>query len=186
MSTELPGWDESTRPHAPSPGHLDAHMQAQGGHLRAIHDMYRSNLSQVRSVLDRIGDGALDVGEARAAVNQVGLRATYEQLGSFCGQMCQMVEVHHSIEDAHMYPALAATPSGDALAPVLGRLAEEHLVVHAMLVRLDEVLVVLPDAPERIGEVQVLFEHLQVLLESHFTYEEDELCDPLGYHGVMV
>lgn len=35
------------------------------------------------------------------AVHAVGLRATYEQLGSFCGQLCRGIEMHHRIEDAH-------------------------------------------------------------------------------------
>ena len=180
----LPGWDDSRRPHAPSPVGLTPADRARGRHLAAIHDMYRSHLAQVRIVLDRVQAQALELGAARAAVHAMGLRATYEQLGSFCGQACSMVEVHHTFEDVRMYPALRDADPG--LGPVLDRLTEEHHVVHAVLVALDAELVTLVDQPDRLGRVRELFEHLETLLLSHFRYEEDELCDPLGQQALLL
>jgi hypothetical protein len=159
-------------------------MRARGRHLAQIHDMYRSHLAQVRAVLDRIAAGALEVGEAREAVHAMGLRATYEQLGAFCGQACHLVEVHHTIEDTSMYPLLRDADAD--LGAVLDRLGVEHVVVHQVLVALDDELVALVDDPSRLTRVRELFAHLQTLLLDHFAYEEDELCDPLGYYGVLV
>jgi hemerythrin HHE cation binding domain-containing protein len=177
----LPGWDESRRPRG---GARTGTMWGQGRHLVEIHDHYRSSLAQVRLVLARVARQGLDVGAARAAVHQMGLRKTYEQLGSFCGQACAMVEVHHTFEDVRMYPALRGADPG--LAPVLDRLTEEHHVVHAVLVALDAELVALVDEPDRLSRVRQLFEHLEGLLLSHFRYEEDELCGPLGQHALLI
>ena len=112
---------------------------ARGDHLRQVHDMYRRGLAQVGDVLEQVRSGQLSVGEARGAVNALGVRVTFEQLGSFCGQLCQSVETHHSIEDAHLYPALRA--ADPALDPVLDRLDLEHRVIHDVLERFDRVLV---------------------------------------------
>lgn len=180
----LPAWDESRRPHAQPPVGLTPAERARGRHLAAIHDMYRSHLAQVRLVLDRVDAQTLELGAARASVHAMGLRATYEQLGSFCGQACSMVEVHHTFEDVRMYPALRGADPG--LGPVLDRLTEEHQVVHAVLVALDAELVALADQTDRLGRVRELFEHLETLLLSHFRYEEDELCDPLGQQTLLI
>lgn len=184
VPTELPSWHEADRPRGPRLTGLTTTMRARGRHLAQIHDMYRSHLAHVRVVLDRVAAGALEVGEAREAVHAIGLRATYEQLGSFCGQACHLVQVHHTIEDTSMYPRLLDVDPG--LGPVLDRLAEEHLVVHRVLVALDVELVALVDDPLRLDGVRDLFRHLESLLLSHFGYEEDELCDPLGFYGVLV
>ena len=181
--TALPGWDEDRRPRSRVRGGPAAAARGQGRHLVEIHDHYRSSLAQVRLVLERVAGQDLDVGTARAAVHAVGLRATYEQLGSFCAQACAMVEVHHTFEDVRMYPALRdAEPALDA---VLERLTEEHHVVHAVLVALDEELVGLVEEPGRLDRVRLLFAHLETLLLSHFRYEEDELCGPLGRQPLL-
>ncbi|MGI8458139.1 MAG: hemerythrin domain-containing protein [Propionibacteriaceae bacterium] len=184
MPTELPTWREADRPRGPRLTGLTAPMRARGRHLAQIHDLYRSHLAQVRAVLERVAAGALQVREAREAVHAMGLRATYEQLGSFCGQACHLVEVHHTIEDTSMYPMLRRANLD--LAPVLERLGDEHVVVHRVLVALDHELVAMVDDPARLTEVRALFGHLESLLLSHFAYEEDELCDPLGFYGVLV
>lgn len=184
MSTGTPGrFDEVDRPR-PDPLDVSPAQRARGEHLVAIHDMYRANLAQVRTVLDKIADGTLEVGEARAAVHTTGLRATYEQLGSFCGQMCSMVQVHHTIEDAHLYPPLRQ--ADDSLGAVLDRLVEEHRVIHAVLVDLDAMIVAMIDDPEQLPGVHTLFERLEALLLSHFVYEEETLVDALGYYEIAV
>ena len=92
----LPTWDEAGRPQGPVLAGVTPAMRATGAHLAAIHQMYREHLAQVHDVLGRVAAGALEIGAARGAVHAMGLRASYEQLGSFCGQACQMVEVHHT------------------------------------------------------------------------------------------
>ncbi len=190
---QLPTWDEAARPMGTGfPGATPAEI-SRGDHLRQVHDMYRRGLAQVADVLGQVRTGKLSVGEARGAVNALGVRVTFEQLGSFCGQLCQSVEAHHSIEDAHLYPALRA--ADPALDPVLDRLDLEHRVIHDVLERFDRVLVAMAHGDtgpgsaagaEGLPDVHAHFEHLRGLLESHFRYEEDQIGTALGVHRVMV
>lgn len=183
----LPCWDDSTRPlrtgdryAAPS-----AAEASQGEHLRQIHDMYRGGLAQAVEVVALVVDGVAGVAQAREAVERVGLRVALATAGSFCGQICQSVGVHHRIEDAHLYPALrSADPTG--LGAVLARLTEEHEVVDEALSELETVLTLLDGDPSQLPEVQQHIVHLQALLESHFAYEEQQLCVPLGVHRILV
>ena len=184
---DLPTWDETTRPHRDAAAYAGAtpSQRLQGEHLRMIHEMYRDGLERVGEVVRAVAQGEAEVGQARAALHDVGLTEAYQRLGSFCGQLCRAVEVHHRIEDAHLYPALrAADPEG--LHDVLDRLVDEHDVVHALLERLDGALVDLARGQAPVGEVRVVFEHLRILLESHFAYEEQQIGLPLGVHGIMV
>lgn len=182
--TDLPSWDEADRPRAQNPPTATDGDRAHGDHLRMIHDMFRQGLAQVGAVVAQVVAGEAGVGAARAAVHAVGLRATYEQLGSFCGQLCRGIEMHHRIEDADLYPALRA--ADDDLGAVLDRLYDEHEVVHELLVRLDATLVELTDQPDLIGDLERQFVHLRRLLESHFAYEEEQIGLPLGVHRILI
>lgn len=184
---DLPTWDESARPRRDDARYARAtsSQRAHGEHLRMIHEMYRDGLQRVSVVVRAVADGEADVADARAALHEVGLSDAYQRLGSFCGQLCRAVETHHRIEDAHLYPALrAADPDG--LDAVLDRLHDEHEVVHDLLERLDAVLVALARGEATAADVQRVFAHLRTLLESHFTYEENQIGLPLGVLGIMV
>ena len=183
----LPGWDESSRPTTTAYDDADAAARAHGDHLRLIHDMYRDGLRRAADVLARVVEGTAGVGDARQALNAVGLREAYDRVGSFCGQLCRGIEAHHRIEDAHLYPALRE--ADDGLAPVLDRLAHEHEVVQDMVLRLDASLLRLVDpgaGPEELRGVQRELDHLVALLESHFAYEEQQLGAALGVHRIPV
>ncbi|MCH1868406.1 hemerythrin domain-containing protein [Nocardioides sp. CFH 31398] len=180
----LPDWDETTRPTTSAYDEVGADERTAGEHLRAIHDMYRQGLAQVAHVLDQVVDGAAGIGEAREAVQQLGLRTAVERAGSFCGQLCRAVETHHRIEDAYLYPALRIADGG--LGPVLDRLDDEHVVVHELLVRLDATLVAVARDPGRVDVLLAEFTHLRRLLESHFVYEEDQIGGALGVHRITV
>lgn len=188
---DLPSWDEAARPRGAGYPDATPAERSQGEHLRMVHDMYRRSLAQVGDVLDQVRSGELSVGDARGAVHALGVRVTFEQLGSFCGQLCQSVETHHRIEDAHLYPALRS--ADPALDPVLDRLDLEHRVIHDVLERFDRVLVAMATADDGPGagesglpDVHAHFAHLRGLLESHFRYEEDQIGTALGVHRVMV
>ena len=159
-----------------------------GEHLRMIHDNYRGGFAQVQQLVDGIVAGVGDVADVRAAVHQMGLSAAYQQLGSFCGQLCRAVEAHHRIEDAHLYPALrAADRSGEhGLEPVLDRLAAEHLVVHEALETFDEIARGAQADPSRLAELAEAYAALRALVESHFAYEEEQIGLPLAVHGVRI
>jgi Hemerythrin HHE cation binding domain len=182
---ELPQWDEeSLRPDPlayPSAGAAD---RAAGEHLRAIHDMYRRGLEQVGEVVDAVAAGDAGPGDARAAIHGLGLTEAYQLLGSYCGQICQAVTTHHTIEDRFLYPPLRAADA--ALAPTLERLSHEHEVIHEVLERLDRSVVAVAEDPSTAARLVTEFRHLRRLLESHFDYEEAAIGTALGVHRVGV
>ncbi len=181
---ELPTWDESARP--PLVTYADAPPYAGGAfaHLRAIHDHYRHGLAVVASVVDQVVEGTATVGDARAALHDTGLTASYQRLGSYCGQLCHAVTQHHMIEDVVLYPQLRAADAD--LGTTIDRLDHEHRVIHDVLERIDRSLVAF--AADR-GHLDLLVSevrHLRTLLESHFTYEEDAIGRALGVHRIGI
>ena len=65
-------------------------------------------------------------------------------------------------------------------------LAEEHLVIHDHLERVDDLAVAVHADPSRIAELVEAVAELRVDLESHFAYEETEMAEPLGLLGLGV
>jgi hypothetical protein len=153
-------------------------------HLRAIHDHYRSGLATVASVVDQVVAGMASVGDARAALHETGLTASYQRLGSFCGQLCHAVTQHHLIEDVVLYPQLRAADG--ELDATIDRLDHEHRVIHDVLERIDRSLVTFAGDREHLDALVTEVRHLRTLLESHFTYEEDAIGTALGVHRIGV
>ncbi|QWC85860.1 hemerythrin domain-containing protein [Nocardioidaceae bacterium] len=159
-----------------------------GEHLRMIHDNYRGGFAQVQQLVDGLVDGVGAVADVRAAMHRMGLTQAYQQLGSFCGQLCRAVEAHHRIEDAHLYPALRAADRDGVhgLEPVLDRLAAEHVVVHEALEDFDGIARGAQADPSRLTELAEAYAALRALVESHFAYEEEQIGLPLAVHGVRI
>ena len=101
-----------------------------------------------------------------------------------CGQHCQIVDAHHSIEDAHLFPVLAAI--SDGYRKVAERLEAEHVVVHDLLERQIDTLNALVREPSasRFADARTVFDALERVLASHLGYEEDQIGDALGYYGL--
>ncbi len=175
--------DEPTRPRASRGIALTAAQQQPGLHLRAIHHHFRSQLAAVADAVAEVRRGEGSLGDVREAVHDLALRRTYEELGSFCGQLCRFVTMHHTIEDRAMFPAVAAMPG---YAPVVARLLDEHHVIHEHLVALDEVVVRMDADPDLLAELDDSVASLARVLESHFTYEEEEMAEPLGLLGLPI
>ncbi|MGG5260776.1 LLM class flavin-dependent oxidoreductase [Phycicoccus avicenniae] len=181
-------WDEASRPRYPvgpgaeeQAGYSDAQL-AGPRHLVDVHDHLRSELAQVRDVVDQVARGMLAVGDARSAVNAMTMRQNQWTLGAYCESYCRIVTGHHTLEDQAVFPHLRWTDP-DA-APVIARLEEEHEVIHDVLDDVDRALVALvseePGALERLRHVVDL---LTDALLSHLAYEERELLHPLARHG---
>ena len=145
--------------------------------------MYRRQVAAVRAARDRAVAGA-GTDELSGSVGALALRAGYERFGSFCLQYCSLVSVHHAIEDASIFPAVAAADS--RLTPVTARLSEEHEAIHALLVTLDEAAAELPADPARLPVVSDLVDRLERELLSHLRYEEESLVDALGFYGIGI
>ncbi len=70
-------WDETTRPTAPTPDPdrpLTARQRASGRHLVDIHDHLRSELEQVRGLVDQVLDGSVQSAAARGRINEMTMR----------------------------------------------------------------------------------------------------------------
>jgi alkanesulfonate monooxygenase SsuD/methylene tetrahydromethanopterin reductase-like flavin-dependent oxidoreductase (luciferase family) len=188
LTGELP-WDESTRPRYPAPAET-AYTEAQQAypqHLVDIHDALRSELAQLRDVVDQVRRGLMQVGQARSVINTMTMRQNNWTLGAYCETYCRIVTGHHTLEDRSMFVHLRhADP---AAAPVVDRLAEEHEVIAEVLERVDRALVDLVAAETgrasgALGDLSAAIDLLTDTLLSHLAYEERELLHPLAQHGM--
>ncbi len=154
--------------------------------LVAIHDHLRSELDQIARAVEQVAAGDLAPGAARSLINRMTMRQNHWTLGSFCASYCRIVTMHHSIEDAYMFPGLGSV--APSLQPVLDRLEAEHHVIADVLDRFDRALVDLvreradAEVPGAGGaaEIGALAAELGDVLRSHLAYEEDELADGLA------
>jgi hemerythrin-like domain-containing protein len=182
VSADAP-WDESTRPHRPPSGpdvaYSDTGRQV-GQHLVDVHDMLRRELSELREIVAQVRDGALDAGDARSALNEMAMRQNDWTLGAFCSRYCHAVARHHGLEDDAIFPHLAS--SDERLQPVIGRLTEEHLVIHDAIEEVDRALVQHINHHD-FERLQSAIDLLTDALLSHLSYEEHELVEPLARLG---
>jgi hemerythrin-like domain-containing protein len=177
-------WDESTRPHRAPSGEGVAYSDAgrqTGQHLIDVHDMLRRELSELRTLVTQVRDGALDAGAARSALNEMAMRQNDWTLGAFCARYCNAVARHHGLEDDAVFPHLASSDA--SLAPVIDRLADEHLVIHAAIEGVDRALVHHINNRDDFEQLQRALDVLTDTLLSHLSYEEHELVEPLARLG---
>ncbi|WBQ07837.1 LLM class flavin-dependent oxidoreductase [Kribbella sp. CA-293567] len=179
-------WDESARPTGPAldPTRVYSPQQlASGGHLIQVHDHLRAELDQIRDLVEQVAAGSIGVGQARSHINTMTMRQNNWTLGTYCESYCRLVTTHHSIEDASLFPRLRR--SDPALAPVVDRLQEEHLVIHDVLEGIDKALVALVDGSATIDTLRTAVDLLEDTLLSHLSYEERELVEPLARLGIL-
>ncbi len=183
LADDVP-WDEATRPNgpAPEPGRAyTAQEQAAGQHLVDVHDALRSELSQLRDLVDQVAKGHADVGDARSHISTMTLRQNSWTLGVYCASYCRIVTGHHSLEDQSVFPHLRSRDP--RLAPVIDRLEQEHHVISEVLERVDQALVAMVSAPDGLAQVRAAVDLLTDTLLSHLSYEEHELVEPLARLG---
>ncbi|MEV4126521.1 nitroreductase/quinone reductase family protein [Nocardia sp. NPDC049707] len=132
---------------------------AIGDHLRTVHEQLRRDLARVRTQLDQFREG----GE---------IPSLPMDLRSHCVAFCGALHEHHTNEDG-VFPALAR--QHPELAPVVERLQREHGVVAAALADLQQLL----STAEPV-RLRTEFDRLANELETHFSYEEDELVATLN------
>ena len=177
--------DDATRPPAPVIEGVTAQQREAGNHLRDIHDYLRSDLSVIGGLIERASAGEVDAQIVGKTVENTALVANYRRFGNVCGQYCQLIHKHHTIEDRALFPALASR--SPALKAVVERLEAEHVHVHQLIEMLVEAVIALNDAPDRthFDSTVEIFRALEKLLLSHFRYEEDSIIDALGYYGIL-
>ena len=177
--------DDATRPTVPRLEGMTPAQRMAGEHLKEVHDHLRDNMQMIRSLIQRASEGLVGADEVAAETADMTIVANFRRFGNLCGQYCQVVNTHHSIEDYHLFPAVAAI--SDGYREVADRLQAEHVVVHELLERQIAALNLLAREPnaEHFANAKLVFEALERVLLSHLGYEEDQIGDALGYYGLM-
>ena len=176
--------DDATRPDIPKLDGLTDEQRLPGQHLKMIHDHLRENMMVLGRLIERAAEGKASVDDIKAETADLVMVSNYRRFGTLCGQYCQFVHGHHSIEDQALFPPLAA--QSPAFKAIADRLQAEHVVVHTLLERLIDALIALADAPGRDNfEAAVeVYRALEKVLLSHLGYEEEAIGDALGYYGI--
>lgn len=185
MLLDIAFLDDATRPTVPKLEGLTPRQRAAGEHLREVHDHLRENMQLIHSLIQRASEGSVSpqaVAEETAGMLMVD---NFRRFGNLCGRYCQVVNTHHSIEDAYVFPALAAQSEG--YRQVTERLQMEHGVVHELLERQIEALNALVTEPtaENFDAARAVYEALARVLASHLGYEEEQIGDALGYFDIF-
>lgn len=143
--------------------------------------MFRRELEELRDLLDRVREGAMSAGDARSGLNAMAMRQNDWTLGAACSRYCSGVTHHHRLEDDAIFPHLRKRDG--SLAPVLDRLAAEHLEIHDAIEVVDSELVRHMSEPTHFEGIDRAVGELSEALLTHFTYEEEKLVEPLSVHG---
>jgi hypothetical protein len=133
---------------------------ALGQELVRVHDGLREELARVRDAV-RAGERP-EVGASLLA---------------HCTAFCSALTEHHRGEDEHVFPVLARR--FPELAPVIGKLAEDHELIAGIPARVQEVGIALgggADGDRLLGEL----DGLAAILESHFSFEERRIAGALN------
>lgn len=174
--------DASTRPHAPALNPTPE-QRRHGQRLAMFHRFHLSEMGRVARALALVEQGLAAPGAVGEALESLTLTENMRRCGTLCGQECQMLTVHHTIEDRAIFPVLRADTR---LRAVIDRLAAEHLVIHDLLDELQGKAAALAVDPSReiFAAAKETFARLDAFVRSHFGYEETEISDALGVLGV--
>jgi hypothetical protein len=185
MQLNIQFLDDATRPPVPRLEGLTDEQRAPGQHLRMVHDHLRDNMVTLGKLIERANAGTVSRAEIAAETDGLAMVANYRRFGNLCGQHCQIVNTHHSIEDAHLFPVLAQ--QSPAFKAIADRLTAEHVVVHELLERLVDALNALAaePIPARFEEARTIYHALERVLLSHLGWEEEAMGDALGYFGLF-
>jgi hemerythrin-like domain-containing protein len=139
----------------------------------------------LRRLIELAAAGEVSAGDVARQTGDLPIVANFRRFGNLCGQYCQFVHGHHSLEDAALFPALAT--QSQAFRRVTDRLQAEHVVVHKLLLRLIGALQELARSPTRqhFDAAVTIYDTLERVLLSHLGYEEEEIGDAIGYFGVL-
>ncbi|WP_299723156.1 hemerythrin domain-containing protein [uncultured Tateyamaria sp.] len=174
--------EAGTRPHAPALPNATGAQRAKGRQLASIHAHYLQDMARLAAVIDRIEAGVAPPAHLAQIVLASDMAQNFAAFGNLCGQGCQMLTMHHNIEEQHMFPEIEgkATP----FAALIARLREEHKVVHELLDRLAACSARLTRSPDAEGfaETRAVFAALHRAIQSHFGYEERELEAAIGVY----
>ncbi|RYG39739.1 hypothetical protein EON79_23830 [bacterium] len=179
----IPFLNDETRPKAPRIPGVTPAQRAQGRRLGHYHRHHLNELVTVRVALDRFLNGMSSAEAISEIVASLSMIENYRAFGNLCGNQCQLLEMHHTIEDRSIFPRLM---QDKGLRPVVERLAKEHLTVHALIERLLDISRAVAHSPshDAIVAMREVYEVFERVVMSHFKYEETELEEALGFYGI--
>ena len=185
MIDDIKFLDDATRPPVVKLDGLTDNQREAGLHLKQVHNHLRDNMGTLGRLIERAAAGGASAADVTAEASGLAMVSNYRLFGNLCGQHCQIVNVHHSIEDEAIFPAIAA--QGAAFKAIADRLRAEHVVVHELLVRLIDALGALASqpSPARFDDTVAIYRALERVLLSHLGYEEDAIGDALGYFRIF-
>jgi len=178
--------DDATRPKAPKIEGITPAQRRQGKRLALIHDHHLAQMNEVRWVMEQVEAGEQSAETLLEAISSLQMAANYRVFGNLCGRECQMLTLHHTIEDQSIFPVLHQ--GSDGLRKVVDRLSQEHLIIHQLLQALEDKAVNAVREPGRefFSELKAAFLALDRVVRSHFGYEQEELEEALGYFDVLL
>jgi hemerythrin-like domain-containing protein len=177
--------DDTTRPKAPKIENITPSQRRQGKILSLYHNFHRQQLQHVQRVMEGIEAGTVSASMLGDTITDLQMTANYRLFGNLCGQECQMLNFHHSAEDAYLFPHMRQN-GGDGLQKVIDRLAAEHEIIHHYIAELEAGALAATQKPDAVAfeSLKETFKTLTRLVQSHFGYEETELEDALGVYGM--
>ena len=174
---------EADRPRMPPIKGAGIAARRKGGQLALIHRHYLSELARVEAVMRRIEAGDAPPEDLAAIILHSDMRKNLQAAGTICGHQCQVLTMHHNIEEHSMFPELEHQGNA-ALRAVVAQLRREHEVVHELLIRLEaeaRQLMRRQDA-ESFARAHAVFRRLVAVVTSHFGYEETEIAEAIGFY----
>ncbi|MET8676636.1 nitroreductase/quinone reductase family protein [Streptomyces sp. NPDC004647] len=137
-----------------------------------VHTWLRSQLRHVRAEADAYFAGrAAQQGVGEPPAPGLGL-----QLRQHCLAFCEVLEFHHTGEDAHVFPALAR--QYPHLADAFARLGDEHRTVARIQAELVALLADIATADPRRFRTEL--DRMSEELTAHLDYEEESLLPVLA------
>jgi hypothetical protein len=138
----------------------DRRVRGLGEELFAVHDDLRARLRRLRA--------------APADAHALG-----RDLRLHCLAFCRALTVHHTGEDVHLFPLLAA--SAPELGPVIEKLAEDHVLIAGLLESLERLTAALPvdPGPDDVAAFEREVDGIAAIVESHFSFEERRIRQAL-------
>ncbi|WP_199439738.1 nitroreductase/quinone reductase family protein [Umezawaea beigongshangensis] len=146
---------------------IDPDAEGPGAFLVEVHDWLRGELAELRRRADEVLDGRGTAGSDLV-----------RELRAHCATFCGALTKHHTGEDVGAFPVLAQR--FPALAPVLTKLGEDHVVVARLqdeIQRLVDGHVPGKDDPAALRRE---LDRLTAELEAHFAHEERTIVTALN------
>jgi hypothetical protein len=142
--------------------------------LLYIHSILRRDLATVRRLADDMRAGG-PADRILSEIRELESNSPLWRLKYGCMRYCRFVHLHHTLEDAALFPMVRKHEPG--LNRLIDRLEEDHLTVHHIIERIAAVadgMTAEPSEGQRSQLVDALTE-LEEHLLSHLAFEEESL-----------